>query len=190
MVEQTLRKTLALANGSLQPTRELPFTEEEARFLIGLSFRNTLKDVIFQTQERHDRGVLLTPRSRWRRQSAYEEILDYSFLEYFYAFVLPYLAETRDDVALDAAGAVRVLELCDLRSIADELAADERVWVVTNDDDFLSSREDLAWMRSLLGPRCIHYAQGGHLGNLHLPEVQHAIMTLVRERTGEPRPTP
>ena len=76
---------------------------------IGVSFRLTLQSVIYNSQKRHDLGVLQTKRGWFRRSAAYEEIFDYSFMEYFYAFVLPYYLERDPRIT----GSDRMLELND-----------------------------------------------------------------------------
>jgi hypothetical protein len=38
----------------------LPFNAIESRFLVGLAFRLTLRDIIFSSQLRHNQGVLET----------------------------------------------------------------------------------------------------------------------------------
>jgi hypothetical protein len=55
MIHAVLRKVLDLSeNEDLQPGKPLPFTEWEAKFLIGLSFRKDLGDIIFETENRQD----------------------------------------------------------------------------------------------------------------------------------------
>ena len=76
---------------------------------IGVSFRLTLQSVIYNSQKRHDLDALQTKRRWFRRSAAYEEIFDYSFMDYFYAFVLPYYLE-RDPCIT---GPDRMLELND-----------------------------------------------------------------------------
>ena len=177
-LEHTFRKVIEEA-GSLRPGKPLPFNETEAQFLIGLAFRQTLQDILFQTQLRRNRGVLQTELKRSDRGPAYREIGEYSYLEYFYAFLLPSYAEVRDDVGLDEAGARRLFELCDLRSLERELRANEKVQVVTNADDFLLDEADLAWLRDVFGARTHHFEHGGHLGNLYTPTVQDRVMEAV-----------
>ncbi len=40
-IKNIIQKTLSLAKGQLEPDAELPLTEIEAQFIIGLSFRLT-----------------------------------------------------------------------------------------------------------------------------------------------------
>ncbi len=188
VIRHTVLKALQLGNGTLTPSVPGLFSQNEARFLIGLSYRASLQDVIFQTQQRHDRGVLKTKRSHYRRSAAYREIAEFSFKEYFYAFVLPCLDELRDDVTNDEAGASKAFELCDLRSLADSLRDDPRIRAITNDNDFLLDDDDRLWLEGTLGDRCHALLQGGHLGNLHEPDVQARIMTTITDALRELNP--
>ena len=57
----------------------LPFNAIESRFLIGLTFRFMLRDIIFSSQRRHSQGVLDHRIRTWRRTPVYQEILEYSY---------------------------------------------------------------------------------------------------------------
>ena len=189
-IEEIFGKVLYLSDGDLQPDMELPFTRLEAEFLIGLAYRLDLQYTILQTQDRHDRGVLQTPRSKLRRAPAFREASEYSFLEYMYAFVLPYYAERDPRLSFDEAGAQQLFADCDLRSIAAELEANERVRLFANENDFLLRPEDLDWLREHLGDRAHFFPAGGHLGNLHRKAIQDVIEGIVEEAAEEPNPTP
>lgn len=174
-------KVLYLSQGDLQPGTELPFTEIESRFLIGLAFRMELQFTILQTQELHDRGVLRTERSWFRRAPAFREASEFSYLEYVYAFLLPDLAEHDPRFTFDEAGARAMFEACDLRSIAAALEANERVRIFANENDFLLRTEDVAWLREHFGDRATILPAGGHLGNLHRKSIQEAIKAVVED---------
>jgi ABC-type transporter lipoprotein component MlaA len=161
---------------ALEPTRPLPFSDLEARYLIGLSFRFTLQGIIAASQAREDLGVLRTPRSRLQRGASYREIADYGFTKYFYAFVLPYYA-SRPGVDAEA-----LIAANDLHSLEARLRGDPRIRHFANRNDFLTTRADRRWLRELLGRERVRYfPRGGHLGNLGEPEVQRAIMDSVRD---------
>lgn len=158
---------------SFTPAMELPFTNEEAGFLIGLAFRRTLQSVLWTSQEREDLGVLLTERRRWRRLPAYLEMGDYSFAMYLHAFVLP--------VHRDRLGSVRDLDDLiaqnELHAIAEPLRGNPKLRVFANKNDFLTSAEDVDWLTALVGAERVRFfPTGGHLGNLHRPEVQAEVM--------------
>jgi len=156
-----LQRVAALADGDLTPGKPLPFSEEQARFIVGLNFRITLVDVLWASQQREDRGVLLTPRDPDDREPAYREMLDYSWMEYFYAFVVPWLVEA--GLATDAEDA---LAQCDLRSIEASLERCVSVHVYMSDNDFLRRPEDTELLRRIFPPERLRVSEGGaHLGN-------------------------
>ena len=162
-----------LGGGSLEPAHALPFTNLEAEYLIGLAFRRTLQSVLWVSQTREDLGVLRTPRGELRRWAAYEEIADYSYSEYLFGFVLPY---HRDRLGL-VASAEDLARENDLHAIEAPLRGNPKLRVFANRNDFLTSREDIDWLTELVGSeRVAFFPTGGHLGNLHQPEVQRAIM--------------
>lgn len=174
-----LRKALDLAEGTLEPGEELPFTRLEAEFLIGLSFRTVLSSIIYQTTRRYENDVLKTGGGSFRRAMAYREIEQFSFMEYMYAFVLPYFAKERADVRFSESGAQRLFDLSDLRSIEAGLAKNEKVFFVSNRNDFLLRQQDIAWVNALMGDRVHFFERGGHLGNLHRQDIQEAIRRFV-----------
>lgn len=161
--------------GDARTTRqvELPFSNMEAEYLIGLSFRRTLRDVIYDSQARHDLGVLETHRSWLQRWPAYQEAADYSFAEYLYAFLLPYYRDR-----LRAVSSVQeLLSENDLHAIGGALYDDPDVRVFANENDFLTTHAGVAWLRECIGPARVHlFPKGGHLGNLYKPEVQRQVM--------------
>jgi hypothetical protein len=118
-------------------------------------------DVLWASQQRVDRKVLLTPRDPSDRDPAYREMLDYSWMEYFYAFVLPWVQEAR--LATDAEDA---LAQCDLRSLEPWLARIEGLHVYMSDNDFLRRPEDNEFIRRVVPAGRLHVSEGGaHLGN-------------------------
>lgn len=184
-IESVLSKVLYLSSGELQPDMELPFREWEAEFLIGLAFRTLLQAVVLQSQDLHDQGILRTRRTRWRRASAFVEASEYSFLEYLYAFVLPYYAERLDTIDLDEAGAREMLRRSGLRAYEEGLRANPDVRVFANANDFLLRQEDLDWLRGVLDERLVVFAEGGHLGNLHRAGIQASIRAVVERAADE-----
>jgi len=162
-----------LGDIDIQPQRELPFTNLQAEFLIGLAFRLTLLDIVYTSQQREDLGVLASRHGPFRRHAVYREIMEYSFAEYAFAFVLPYYCERRmllcDEDELIAGN--------DLHAIAAGLRDNSRIRHFANVNDFLTTDEDVEWLAQLLGPkRVCFFPEGGHLGNLHQAAVQRQVM--------------
>jgi ABC-type transporter lipoprotein component MlaA/pimeloyl-ACP methyl ester carboxylesterase len=184
-IENTFLKVAALSKDTLTPHTSLPFNAIESKFLIGLMFRLTLRDIIFTSQRRDDMGILQHPISNWRREPVYQEILQYSYEDYFTKFAIPYYwswgieAET-----MEKAG--------DLRTYETALRANPDIRVIVNQNDFLLTDADLAWLHATVGPeRLTVFPQGGHLGNLSNPAVQKAILAaLTPMRAPDPTPEP
>jgi hypothetical protein len=172
-MENTFLKVAALSKRKLTPQTSLPFNAIESKFLIGLTFRFILRDIIFSSQQRHNQGILKLPIRNLRREPVYQEILQYSYEDYLKIFAAPYY-QTRGLAApvtesLERAG--------DLRTYDAGLRANPDIRVIVNDNDFLLAKEDLAWLHATFTPEQLTvFKQGGHLGNLYNPAVQKSIL--------------
>jgi hypothetical protein len=169
----TRLETTEVGSEGLEPSAELPFTNLEAEYLIGLSFRRTLVSVLWVSQQREDLGVLRTERSNLRRWAAYEEMSEYSYTEYLYGFVLPYY---RDRLKLFYT-AKELVQQNDLHTLTLPLRGNPKLRVFANTNDFLTTTEDVQWLTDVIGSEHVSlFPTGGHLGNLNRPSVQRAIM--------------
>jgi hypothetical protein len=171
-IDNTFLKVAALSRITLNPRLSLPFNSTESKFLIGLTFRFALRDIIFSSQRRHNQGVLHHPIRNLRRAPLYQEILRYSYEDYFEQFAVPYfrargMASPAEALKTDG----------DLRTYDAGLRANANIRVIDNQNDFLLADEDLAWLRATFAPdRLTVFPQGGHLGNLINPTVQKTIL--------------
>ncbi len=113
----------------------------------------------------------------------YQEILEYSYQDYFEKFVIPYyqargLASPTSE-ALEKAG--------DLRTYDAALRANANIRVIVNQNDFLLADEDMAWLHATFAPEQLTvFAQGGHLGNLFNPAVQKSILGALAQMKASP----
>ncbi len=184
-IENTLLKVAYLAT---QPTLQtnLPFNAIESKFLIGLSFRLALRDMIFSSQLRHNQEILRQPVKASRRRAVYEEILKYSLRDYIDKFATPY-DKTR---GIDLSNPGVVKRGTDLTTYTTELQANPDVRLILNRNDFLLASQDVAWIESTFTPpqRTI-FPDGGHLGNINQPAVQRAILRAL-DGLGGPQPKP
>ena len=172
-IENTFLKVAALSKSTLTPHTSLPFNAIESKFLVGLTFRLILRDIIFSSQRRHNQGVLEHSIKNLWRNRVYQEILQYSYHDYFEKFVIPYyqargmlspLAE-----ALEKAG--------DLRTYEASLHVNPNIRIIVNQNDFLLTEEDLGWLHATFSREQLTvFPQGGHLGNLFNPAVQKTIL--------------
>ena len=185
-LENTFLKVAALSKSTLTPQTTLPFSAIESRFLIGLTFRLMLRDIIYSSQRRNNQGILEHPIRDFRRDPVYQEILQYSYQDYFQKFVIPHYWMRGVDAtaqALEKAG--------DLRTYEAALRANPNLRIIVNQNDFLLADEDLAWLLATFGQEQLTvFAQGGHLGNLSNPAVQKSILeALTNLKPPSPRPS-
>lgn len=146
-----------------------PFDGHESKFLVGLSFKVTMRDTIYDSQRRSNMGVLQTPISPWRRDASYRELSEYTLKDYFLRFVVPYY-KTRGIGLEDFAREVT------LKTYGKQLRQQSKARVIINRNDFLLQPQDIAWLKSTMGPSRIKvFADGGHLGNLSSSAVQKAL---------------
>jgi ABC-type transporter lipoprotein component MlaA/pimeloyl-ACP methyl ester carboxylesterase len=172
-MENTFLKVAALSKRKLTPQTSLPFNAIESKFLIGLTFRFMLRDIIFSSQRRNNQRILRQPLSDLRRAPVYQEILEYSFQDYLEKFAAPYY-QTRG-VASPAAQMIE--KAGDLRTYDAGLRANANIRVIVNQNDFLLDGADFDWLHATFAPEDLTvFAQGGHLGNLFNPGVQKSIL--------------
>jgi hypothetical protein len=172
-IENMLLKVVALSEQSPQPGAVLPFNAIESKFLISMGLRLTLRDIIFSSQLRHNQGVLNHPLEKSRRRATYEEIMQYSFIDYVEKFVIPY-DKTKD---IDLKDPVVVRNAANLRAYTAQLQANPNIRFIANRNDFLLAAEDLAWIEATFAPAHVMlFEHGGHLGNLSQSVVQQAIV--------------
>jgi ABC-type transporter lipoprotein component MlaA/pimeloyl-ACP methyl ester carboxylesterase len=172
-IENTFLKVAALSKNKLSPQTSLPFSAIESKFLIGLTFRYMLRDIIYSSQRRNNMGVLKQPVRNLRRDPVYQEILQYSYQDYFEKFAVPYY-ESR---GMSSPAAATLKTAGDLRTYDAGLRANPKIRVIVNQNDFLLADEDLAWLRATFTPEQLTvFAEGGHLGNLFNPTVQKTIL--------------
>ena len=171
-IENTFLKVAALSQDTLTPQTSLPFNAIESKFLIGLTFRLSLRDIIYSSQQRNNQGVLQHRIDNFRRDPVYQEILQYSYQDYFDKFAIPYYS------AHGIASPAATLETAgDLRTYEAGMRANPDIRIICNQNDFLLTDEDLAWLHATFGPEQLTvFPQGGHLGNLSNPAVQKSIL--------------
>jgi pimeloyl-ACP methyl ester carboxylesterase len=172
-IENTFLKVAALSKTSFSPQSSLPFSGIETKFLIGVVFRLTLRDAIFSSQRRNDRGVLEHPIRNLRRTALYREIVQYSYQDYLAKLLIPYYRSRGIDLSAPA-----TLETASsLRPYAPTLQANRNLRVIVNRDDILLPDEDVTWLKDTFAEDHLTvFEQGGHLGNLSHPVVQKAIV--------------
>ncbi len=91
----------------------------------------------------------------------------------FGKFVVPYYQ--LHGLPSDTAAALQTAG--DLRTYDAGLRTNPDIRVIVNENDFLLTDGDLAWLRATFGPEQLTvFNRGGHLGNLFNPTVQKSIL--------------
>ena len=93
--------------------------------------------------------------------------------------------------SLGVASAAEALETAgDLRTYDAGLRANPDIRIIVNQNDFLLTDADMAWLHATFAPEQLTvFPQGGHLGNLSNPTVQKAILAaLTPMRPPDPKP--
>lgn len=141
------------------------FSKGETAALIGLTYRVTLAGMIFTSDVMTNSGYVV-PMNRVLTNS--DSLADYfqisthlSFFNYFNEYLFPYFQKKRTGLTKQA-----FIDSLSLRSIEPYLKSSAKFGVMTNENDFILTKDELEYLRQLFGERTKVYPRGGHLGNL------------------------
>ena len=141
------------------------FSHEETAGLIGLSYRIGLAGMVFSSDVMTNSGYVV-PKNRVL--SPNDSIFDYflvsshlSFFDYLNEYLYPYFQKQRPGLTKQ-----EYIASLSLRSIEGYLKSSAKFGVMTNENDFILTKEELDYLRQLFGDRTKVYPRGGHLGNL------------------------
>lgn len=141
------------------------FSKGETAALIGLTYRVTLAGMIFTSDVMTNSGYVV-PMHKVLTNT--DSLADYfqisthlSFFNYFNEYLLPYFQKKRPGLTRQV-----FIDSLSLRSIEPYLRASGKFGVMANENDFILTKDELAYLRTLFGERTKVYPRGGHLGNL------------------------
>ena len=160
--ESALVKLLASQNRAPEQGT-LPFSDQEASFLIGLSYRFTLTQTIMASLD-------ITPSSE-----VHKKVGALSWEDYYSKIITPALAARKINAeTLNRSSTLRTRE--------PGLTAAKNLKLILTGNDFLLTQEDLAWFRKRFpGDRTIYTETGGHMGQLWKPEVRESMRAAIRQ---------
>jgi len=145
------------------------FSKEETAALIGLTYRVGLAGTIFTSDVMTNSGYVV-PMNRVLTNA--DPLGDYfqvathlSFFNYFNEYLFPYFQKKRPGLTRQA-----FIDSLSLRSIEPYLQSSVKFGVMTNENDFILTKDELDYLRRLFGERARIYPRGGHLGNLEFTE--------------------
>ena len=132
---------------------------------IALTFRLDLVDMFFIGDLYARTGVVTDPHNPPKVGDSLENIQRAlrlkPFSEYFARVFAPYYLKARP-------GSTSASLIADnrLNSIGDALRSNGDYYALTNSNDLILDKRELAWLKDTLGQRIVVYDHGGHLGNL------------------------
>ena len=140
----------------------VPFSDIEASYLIGLTYRLTLRQAILTSHE-------ITPNRK-----AYNRVNTISWEDYYLEIIEPRVKERNISPAeLEAAS--------DLRAREAGLMQASGVHLVLTSNDFLLTEDHLSWFREHFKGRTIYSETGGHMGHLWKKGVRDAMRAAIRQ---------
>lgn len=146
---------------------KLKLSTTESQWLIGESFRNSLAEVVYTSQQIFDLHILKQEANSWHKRERLAESKTIGYREYFIQFVAPSLMSNRVAPSRDILEAL--LNKSNFYALEEILKTNKNIYVFTNKDDFLISPPDVEFLKSTLQDRLYLYPYGGHLGNIWFP---------------------
>jgi phospholipid-binding lipoprotein MlaA len=145
----------------------MPFTDTEARALIGYSFRLTLNEMILTVIRNNPDMNIFKSKCTWGdRTEFYREINEMTFMGYVKDFVVKYYSDLeKTQLTLDDLN-----KRASLRTMEKQIRENQKLFVIHSANDFLESPSDRDWLKSVMGSRCVFLKCGGHLGDLWFKE--------------------
>lgn len=161
------------------------FSKEETAGLIGLAYRINMAGLIFSSDVMTGGGYVV-PKNRVIK--ATDSLFDYflvcthlSFNNYFNEYFYPYFLKKRPGLTKEALIAAE-----SLRSIAGYLGSSSKFGVMTNENDFILTPDELFYLKELFGARAKVYPSGGHLGNLEYKDNLKYMVDFFGPEGGKP----
>jgi hypothetical protein len=140
-------------------------TDAEFSAAIALSFRIDLVNVFFAGDLYAGTGVVVDPKHPPKVSDSLEEtqriLRNKPFSEYFTRVFAPYYLKRRPNTTAADLIAENRLDI-----IHDALQNNPDYYAQANSDDLILDKQELAWLRSTMGPKIAVYDHGGHLGNI------------------------
>jgi len=128
----------------------LPFTEDEAKLILGFVMQQKLSDLIFTMEK----------TSKSKKSDFYTKINNLSFYDYATKYLHIDEYESAEKLIHDTS----------LYAISDFLQKSEKYKIYHSIDDYYTNPEQLAWLKRQSGGRAVFFNNGSHLGCLYRRE--------------------
>ncbi|MDD5696989.1 MAG: MlaA family lipoprotein [Victivallaceae bacterium] len=161
----------------------LTITQDEARFIIGYSFKMTLQDAVISMYRRGRLTGLKTQYRWYNKTDIYNEILKMSFRDYLKKILMYYYKGHFDDHVSEPEFMEKFAEVSSLQSFKNHLADNPDIRIVHTRDDFLLNEEDRGWLKDIFKEKIAFFEHGSHLGYLHFRKVHDQVITFLQPGT-------
>ena len=174
---------LTLLKHGLPKNGEIKVSQKETEVTIAMAYRMALRELIIAIKAaKNDMGLIKAPYG-FTKNELYKEVNAISFDEYTDKF-----AKKAAELRLKTKLSVPTLgKISDVRYLKKELATAGNISVITAQDDFLLSEDDLRWLVNTFQGKCVIFDHGGHMGELYTPEARKAMIDALAN-TSPPRP--
>ncbi len=151
----TAEKILHISNSICQKEikdmpEKLPFTDEEAKLIIGFIMKQKLYDVVFAIED----------YSRNKKTDLNKTINKMSFYDYAQKYLLVSDINTSPQFNYETS----------LYSLKDFLITSKNYKIYHSSDDYFINQQQLAWLKNITNNNSIIFSNGSHLGFLYRPE--------------------
>lgn len=138
--------TDSIQNGSAH----LPFTDEEAKLIVGFIMKQKLSDLVFTIEH----------GSTSKKSNLYESINKMSYNDYAKKYLLIDDYGTPEELNQDTS----------LYSLANFLQKNENYKIYHSCDDYFVNKEQLVWLKKQTHDKSVFFNHGSHLGMLYRQE--------------------
>ncbi|MFK8139159.1 MAG: hypothetical protein AB8E15_12430 [Bdellovibrionales bacterium] len=144
---------------------EIELSTSEFKETIGMSFLETLENLVLTTELVNRRGTIELYPDHYSPQPALDQARQFTFIRYFNEILFPeisiYAKSNDKDYLVSKMG---------LLLKGDYIRSNDRIRIQHNSDDIIISASDIGWIESSFpANRRVIYPRGGHLGNVWFP---------------------
>ncbi|MCS5423222.1 MULTISPECIES: serine/threonine protein kinase [Psychrilyobacter] len=149
--------------------KQLNMTDQELKVLIGAAFRFIAIDVNYISDLMTKSGVFTDPNKKIKKfqsMSGYYKAINYSnFQDYIEKIGFKTYKKLDKNLTME-----EITEESSLKTVETYLKDSENVMVVTNEDEVILTKDNLKYLKKIMGSRIKVYPYGGHCGNMFYEE--------------------
>lgn len=148
----------------------LPFTDDEAKLIIGFVMKQKLSDVVF-TIER---------ASRSKKCDLYDSINKMSFYDYAQKYLVANQGKSLEQFDYETS----------MHSVANFLQKSKKYKIYHSVDDYFVNPEQLSWLKKQSHSKAVYFSNGSHLGFMYRPEFIDEFKKQIKLADAEPATEP